>query len=237
MKQLLQNVVFAPKVNMKEAIRYLGYRKAMPDEEMLDGIETTARETEQAAVPRFVCAQFSLSRDGDGLAITDTSLQLEGKAIARHLKNANECLLMAATLGVGIDALSRRYQTVSPLRALLLDACANSLIEDLCDQIQSAAEQEICGQSQKLTWRFSPGYGDLPLTVHSVFLPLLDTGRRMGLYETQQHLLTPQKSVTAIMGIVPREEKAQKKGCDVCDGRENCNYAQEGTDGDTQRAH
>ena len=237
MKILLQNKVFTPKVNIKEAVRYLGYRKVMPDEEMLQGIESAARETEQAAAPRFVCAQFSLTRSGDMLSVADTSLQLQGKAIARHLKNANECLLMAATLGVDIDTLSRRYQTVSPLRALLVDACANSLIEDLCDRIQSAAEQETCDANQKLTWRFSPGYGDLPLTVHSAFLPLLDTGRKMGLYETQQHLLTPQKSVTAIMGIVPRTEHTPPKGCDACTERENCNYAQEGTDGDTQRAH
>lgn len=237
MKQLLQNVVLKPKVNVKEAIRYLGYRKAMPDEEMLVGIESAARETEQVAMPRFVCARCALTREGDMLTVTGTSLRLEGKAIARHLKASCECVLMAATLGVGIDTLSRRYQTVSPLRALLVDACANALIEDLCDKIQAAAERETCNTHEKLTWRFSPGYGDLPLSVHSIFLPLFDTGRRMGLFETPEHLLTPQKSVTAIMGIVPRTEQISEKGCEACAGRENCNYAQEGADGDTQRTH
>ncbi len=229
MRLLLQDRSFTPEVDIKEAIRYLGYRKIAPDEDMLRDIEAAARETEQVATPRFVCAKFPLARSENVLTVADTPLVLEGKAIARHLQHADECVLMAATLGVGIDNLCRRYQAVSPLRALLIDACANSLIEDYCDRIQAAAGEEACREDEKLTWRFSPGYGDLPLTIHRTFLPLLDTGRKIGLTETAQHLLTPLKSVTAIMGIVPRTDKPLPKGCDTCAGRENCNYAQEGT--------
>lgn len=237
MRQLLQGKMFAPKVDIKEAVRYLGYRKVTPDDDMLRDITAAAREVEQAAVPRFVCAQFPLMQ-GDGvLSVADTTLVLEGKAIARHLKNSRQCVLMAATLGASIDALSRRYQAISPLRALLADACANALIEDYCDMVQAAAEQEACAADEKLTWRFSPGYGDLPLTVHRVFLPLLDAQRKIGLAETAQHLLTPQKSVTAIMGIVSRRSDMPAGGCAECTNRESCSYTQEDADACTERTH
>ncbi|MFA9381727.1 MAG: vitamin B12 dependent-methionine synthase activation domain-containing protein, partial [Acetanaerobacterium sp.] len=224
MKLLLQNRDFSPQVDMKEAVRYLGYRKITPDDDMMRAIELAAHEAQETAIPRFVCAQFALSREGGVLSLADTQLVLEGKAITRHLRNAQHCILFAATLGTAVDMLSRRYQSVSPTRALLVDACANTLIEDLCDRVQAAAEAEVCGAKERLTWRFSPGYGDLPLTVHRKFLPLLDTQRRIGLTETEQHLLTPQKSVTAIMGIVPRTQEQTSGGCAVCEGRDNCSY-------------
>ncbi|MCR5275107.1 MAG: Vitamin B12 dependent methionine synthase activation subunit, partial [Clostridiales bacterium] len=48
---------------------------------------------------------------------------------------------------------------------------------------------------------FSPGYGDLPIEVQKEFLPLLDAERRLGITLSDSYLMSPSKSVTAIIGI------------------------------------
>ena len=49
--------------------------------------------------------------------------------------------------------------------------------------------------------RYSPGFGDLPITVQKEFLNLLDAGRRMGITLGESFLMAPSKSVTAIIGL------------------------------------
>ena len=52
-----------------------------------------------------------------------------------------------------------------------------------------------------LRHRFSPGYGDLPLSVQPAFLAALDATRRLGITLTSSFLMVPTKSVTAFVGV------------------------------------
>ncbi len=196
----------------------------IPDDDMMRTILTVSGEVEAAATPRCVCARFELIREQDTPVLLGTAFALQGKAIGRHLTKADKCIVLAATLGVGVDTIVRRYQAASPHRALIADACANALIEDFCDQIQEAAKTATCGEAQMLTSRFSPGYSDMPLETHDWLLPLLDTNRKIGLFKTPQQLLTPMKSVTAFMGIVPRLENRNRSFCANCTENTRCQY-------------
>ena len=49
--------------------------------------------------------------------------------------------------------------------------------------------------------RFSPGYGDLPLSMQTDIFRVLDCPRKVGLTLNNSLLMSPSKSVTAIMGI------------------------------------
>jgi cobalamin-dependent methionine synthase I len=54
---------------------------------------------------------------------------------------------------------------------------------------------------ETLTPRFSPGYGDFPLSYQRVLIDLLDAPRVLGVSVTPSDLLVPVKSVTAVVGI------------------------------------
>ncbi len=56
-------------------------------------------------------------------------------------------------------------------------------------------------EGESLTHRFSPGYGDLSMSVTEEILAVLDAGRRIGVSVTKSLMMTPMKSVTAIIGI------------------------------------
>ena len=69
------------------------------------------------------------------------------------------------------------------------------------------------------------------LTVQGEFLALLDAPRRLGLCATGSSILTPRKSVTAVIGVgepgvesIPRE-----RGCGSCSLRETCAFRRAGT--------
>ena len=229
MKLLLQENTFVPDVPFQEVVRYLGYRGVEPDEALTADIEGCKKMLSAATSPHFVCAEFSLLRLETGLALEQSGIVLMGQSINNHLAQSKWCLVMAATLGNEVDKLIRYMQVSEPHRALILDACANAMIEDYCDKITAAAEVQACSTSETLTWRFSPGYGDFPLDIHTKLLSLLNTGRRMGLYETTTHLLTPLKSVTALMGIISKDIEKRKHGCETCANVEICKFKQGGT--------
>ena len=107
--------------------------------------------------------------------------------------------MFCATLSAQVDALIRRWESGDMLRALALDCCAAAAVEQMCDQIELELQGQFPGCS--FPFRYSPGYGDLPLELQNPLLDLLDAPRRVGLCASASHILTPRKSVTAILGV------------------------------------
>ena len=56
-----------------------------------------------------------------------------------------------------------------------------------------------------LTERFSPGFGDLPLELQRQVTEALDCPRSLGITLGESLLMTPSKSVTAIIGMKARD--------------------------------
>jgi len=115
-----------------------------------------------------------------------------GGDIAAHLRGCGSCIVFAVTLGLGTE----RYLAglaADPAAALYADTACSLLIEEAADY----AEGEM---PRHTTWRYSPGYGDLPLTLQGKLLSLLDAPRRLGLTLTDSGLMLPRKSITAIVG-------------------------------------
>ena len=123
-------------------------------------------------------------------------LSLESSDLARNLGNAEECFVFAVTLGSSVDRLLKKYEVLSPSEHYILDALASALAENAADK----AESIIKGNTECRP-RFSPGYGDLSIENQKGILSLLDGGRRLGITLSSSYLMTPQKSITAIMGI------------------------------------
>lgn len=56
-----------------------------------------------------------------------------------------------------------------------------------------------------------------------------DTVRGCGLAVTPQHLLTPRKSTTAILGIADHPVTGTRAGCATCHLKETCSFRKRGT--------
>ena len=93
---------------------------------------------------------------------------------------------------------------------------------------ETALRQQAAAEGTYLTGRFSPGYGDWPITVQPLLASALDTQRRIGLCVTQTDLLLPRKSVTALLGISDHPVMGQLAGCGHCALRGRCDYRKRG---------
>ena len=136
-------------------------------------------------------------------------------------------ILMAATLGSEVEKLIRKAQVVNMPDAVILDACASSAIESVCNEVCAEIEKSV--DPFYLTDRYSPGYGDFPLEQQAQIFRTLDVTRRIGVTLTDSGLMIPQKSVTAVVGVSPVPVAKRAGGCAQCNMFETCQYRKDGT--------
>lgn len=214
------------KVNLPEAYRYLGCR-GEPDSEMRTELDRAAALILDAAKPRFIEKRCRVLH-GEAPVLSGASFSLAGRAAAALLRGSKRCCLFCATLGAPVDLLIRRWELRDMTFAAMLDACASSAVESLCNNIEAVLRAEYTKKGLFLTDRFSPGYEDLPLGIQKAFCSDLDTARKIGVTVTESGLLLPRKSVTALIGIADKPQKSRETGCAVCAAYHACNFRENG---------
>lgn len=206
----------------KEAIRYLGYGKHAVDEKTLALISDSFRDLEAAAGRRFIYRIFDLCHGTDyELMIGET--RIRSKSLSRNLRGCDRIILFGATLGASVDRLIARASLMDMASAVVLQACAAAMLEEYCDECQLKISQELEKESLYLRPRFSPGYGDFDIGFQEPLMRMLDLSKTIGLAMTDSYMLTPTKSVTAVIGVSRTKEKCHIKGCEVCD-KKDCIY-------------
>jgi cobalamin-dependent methionine synthase I len=82
----------------------------------------------------------------------------------------------------------------------MMQALGSERVESLCDAFEGYLKERL-GEGIALRPRFSPGYGDLSLEFQREVFTLLDCPRSLGISLSESLLMTPEKSVTALIGI------------------------------------
>lgn len=213
-------------LDVKEALRYLG-AGADASPQLAEQTHQCARQLTATLSPRYVYRVFPLMLQEEEILFSGTALRLSGRSARTMLGDCTHAALLCCTLGGEFDALMRRTQVRDMARAVILDACGSAWTEAGCD----AAQEELSARFPQLylTDRFSPGYGDLPLSLQGEICILLDVQRRLGVQCTQHFLLNPGKSVTAVIGLSPRPQMARIRGCEHCSMKQTCALRKGGT--------
>lgn len=192
--------------NKDEVLRYLGYRNQDMDKRMDGLIDECMEEMRGLIREKSIYRIFNIGRKEGETYLSETNLSLQGQDIKNHLRDSGRCILMAVTLGNRVDFKIRYYEKVDMTRALILDACATTAVEEICDAICEDLQGLVNKNKEGLTSRFSPGYGDLPIGMQKDFLSVLGADKAIGLTASSHSILIPRKSVTAIIGIVDMEK-------------------------------
>lgn len=218
-------MITVEKLNTDEVLRYMGCPPDRADGALRAQVEDCAREVLSSIRPRWSWRAAGIAFEEAGVRL-ENGLLLPGEDLKAHLRGCNRAAIFCATLGAEVDALIRRVERLDMARALTLDCCASAAVEEVCDQIEEEIQGKFPGCS--FPFRYSPGYGDLPLEIQGPLLELLDAPRRAGLCATQTHLLTPRKSVTAILGVAEGKIEQQKRSCLGCPAQGSCQYRKAG---------
>ncbi len=217
------------RLNREEILRYLGYKDSGVTERMEQLLNRCEAETLKILQSKYIYRRFPVEKGSDGIRIPGTALVLFGNDIQEHLKNCNEIFLLGATAGVELDKRIRRYMVTEPDVGVVMDSCGIQAVEQIADLAEKEMEQEVSAEGCHLTWRFSPGYGDLPLETQRELVRVLDTHRKISVSLTESCLMVPSKSVTAILGISDTKRDVRKNKCNFCNNRERCAFRKRGT--------
>lgn len=178
----------------KEILRYAGCKEA--DEEISTLLKECINELKDKLTYKICYRELPFKANGNICDFEYFSLYSE--KLSLNLKNSKKVILFAATVGVEIDRLIGKYGKLSPAKALFFQAIGAERIEALCDAFCTDIEKEY---TMKTKPRFSPGYGDLPLSAQKDVFDVLSPERRIGLTLNSSLLMSPTKSVTAFVGL------------------------------------
>lgn len=198
---------------------YLGYYEIEANTEILDIIEDCKKEVLECVDYKACIAQVECCENENGVLCLGF-MESDSKSLVGNLRNCETAYVFAATTGAALHRLIGRNIIISPIRGMVTDSIGSAAIEAFCDYINKNV-----GDVDYLRPRFSPGYGDLSLECQQTILDYLGAKKHIGLALTDGGMLTPVKSVTAIIGLSKEKNKCKsKKGCMVCD-RKNCPYS------------
>ena len=196
-----------------EALRYMGGHGVKPDDITKALMDKAEEEILKICRPVYTFTE-----------IPKDSPVLGGEDIRKVIEKSEKVVLIAATLGIYVDKLIRKWQITDMAQAVVIDSMASVAIEQFMDKIELELSKRYSGYY--FTNRFSPGYGDYPLEKQKEIIKLLNTEKKLGLNLTESLMLNPTKSVTAVIGM-GKEEIKEKSSCTSKCSRcknKNCPY-------------
>ena len=126
----------------------------------------------------------------------------KSKSIAKLLRHSVNVWLMTITLGENLEHRSREYfRNNEVFRGYILDRLGSFLAEKEIRCMDLDIIQQCRNQGYTTTRRFSPGYGDFSIKSQQIFFDLIKDSIP-GLKISHGCLLSPEKTVTAIKGMI-----------------------------------
>ena len=206
-------------IDTKETRRYAGLMKAQDFGETL--IEEACEDALLLAAPKGIWQVYDYDCESREVK-ADPSFIIVGEKIGNHLAGCDKVVLLAATVGDGIEEMvTKRFRDGAYASSVLLDAAATTAVEQVADAMEKAIRPEAAAKGYRMRWRFSPGYGDWPMEQQPDVVRL-SHAKEIGISLTESLMLTPRKSITAIIGLCredlafPRPKDRTAKGCAGC---------------------
>ncbi len=177
------------KLNRNEAVRYLGGAGIRLNYRMDVLMDECEKAVLEKASPKYLYVEKDLP----------CPQIMGGKDIESHLNDCEKAIVMCATVGSEVDKLIRISQISDMARAVVMDSLASVAVEQVCNAFDKIIAEKY--SDYNMTFRFSPGYGDYPIELQKIILQMLDAPKKIGLCTNDNFLLTPTKSVTAVLGL------------------------------------
>lgn len=214
------------RINRAEALRYMGYTEE-PDARISAVIDECEQELLKEARPQFVWRVFNILRNEREIYLSDCDFPLEGKDIAEHLRGCDKAAVVCSTLSSDADRFLKKLDVSDSMKAVISDALANALIE----QVSENARQDILANmpGYSTTWCYGAGYGDFPLDCAPMLIASVDAVRKIGVCCTATKMLTPRKTIIGVVGLYRGELDKKRKSCEDCNAKDTCKFRAYGT--------
>jgi hypothetical protein len=186
-----------PPIDRREWFRYMGAKDSSAELEAMS--EACAREAADCFRGSVCYVEVPVRHTETGVDLS--FVEIASRSLSDRLCGCDRAIVFAATVGLEIDRLIAKYSRISPAKALCLQALGTERIEALCDAFCEDVAKKIRDAGERTVPRFSAGYGDLSITLQRDLFRVLDCAKHIGVSLGESLLMSPTKSVTAIVGI------------------------------------
>lgn len=192
---------FPIRVDEKEVLRLLGYRKKEADRSTLQLLKEKEKELPELISPKAVYAIFDKSN------------------VHRHpvFKGAEKVALCICTIG---PSLERKVTALMNEGNLLEGVILDALGSEATEEVANYANTEICREIDQLhlfpSRRFSPGYGKWGIEEQRLIFSLLP-GKTIDVQLNPSCMMVPRKSISFAVNLLSHPDPRLKKSpCHFC---------------------
>jgi hypothetical protein len=184
--------------------RRLGYRKGItriiPSQQ--EENERYIVEAQSLIHLKGTGVRVSIQKKGTSEIILPGDIHFESRKLSKFLDHCQEIIIMGATAGDTImESIQEDAAGRNVMRGVVFDATASETVDAALDWIMDYFSRSLRRENKRLLKRrFSAGYGDFLLENQRSIYKVLQLDR-LGVRITEDCILIPEKSVTAITGI------------------------------------
>ncbi|QNU65271.1 methionine synthase [Ruminiclostridium herbifermentans] len=202
------NIPATPKKEL--ILTRLGYRKGITELNAHDIalVEESMRQGQYLCKPEGAYLIVPISTINGSVITLDNGVSIDSLGLTKLLQNSKSVVLMAATVGKKvIDKIFEEVEKGNAANGLIIDSVASQTADAALDWMVQLLRKILIREGKVLTkHRYSPGYGDLPLSYQKVIFDMLQL-ERLNISLTEKFMLIPEKSVLAIAGIEDKGEQ------------------------------
>ncbi len=202
------NIPAAPKREL--ILTRLGYKKGVTELNTYDTtlVEEGIRQGEYLCKPAGAYLIVPVTSIKGSVVTLENGISFDSSGLTKLLLNSKSVVLMAATVGREVtDKVFNDIEKGNAANGLIIDSVASQTADAALDWMVQLLRKILIREGKVLTrHRYSPGYGDLPLSYQKVIFDLLQL-EKLNIALTEKFMLMPEKSVLAIAGIEDKGEQ------------------------------
>lgn len=147
------------------------------------------------------------SKEDDSITFRNSSFVIRSRKVARMLMDSEWIAIFMVTIGSVLEEeVKRLFDQQEMAGAVILDAIGSETADAVADRMHRVVLKELAEEKGfSVTPRFSPGYGDWPVTIQGEVLKVCN-GELIGISVNESSLMTPRKSVSAVLGWVRKDD-------------------------------
>lgn len=190
------------KASLPEVLHVFQYAEGiMPSRSVLKEIRQILKSQKEFLEPRAVLLLTDAACASHGGNIQVNGAHFKSKKLSRLMKGASSAILFVATAGENVSRLSQTAMKNNDYFSGIVYDTIGSLAAEKCAQaVQNMADKYAERACVRASMRFSPGYGDWNLSEQKKVFQLLKP-EKIGVRLTERFMMTPEKSVSAVIGI------------------------------------
>ena len=172
--------------------------------------------------PVLLSRYYPVSSFAEGTLFLEGGGRLTGPVITQNLSVAEAVVVLIGTVGPEIDRRISESFSQKPSYGLAVDGLGTATADALLEEAKRVIQQQAEARGWRLSRYLSPGMVGWEIQEGQKQVFSLLNGEKIGVDLMFSGQMTPQKSISGVLGMGSRVEQPTGTPCEFCSVRETC---------------